>query len=119
MLWDYSPATNNHNKVQFLLPVYDAPKPIENSFALTQAETMSMETQQLLQKLFREFLVQVGYSVAHTDTPANTNALDVEEMLSLMQSFAFCAALRDHSQRPLLMLNMLMANIHTMTQLRV
>src|SRR5436309_2097661 len=117
MLWDYSPSINNHNKVQFLLPVYDAPKALENNFALTQAETMPVETQQLLQQFFREFLGQVGYSVVNTDTTtANTNALDVEEMLSLMQSFAFCAALRDHSTRPLLMLNRLMANVYEITE---
>jgi hypothetical protein len=117
MLWDYSPATNNHNKVQFLLPVYDAPKTIENNFASTQTETMQAETQQLVQKLFCEFLVQVGYTVGNTESAAdNANALAVEDMLSMMQSFAFCAALRDRSTRPLLMLNRLMANVYEITE---
>ncbi len=118
MLWDYSPSTNNHHKVQFLLPVYDEPKVLKENFALAETKTMAAEAQQVLQKLFSEFLGQMGYSVSNTDIGAanNANALPVEDMLGMMQSFAFCASLRDHSMRPLLMLNTLIANVYAVTE---
>ena len=125
MLWDYSCSHNHNDKVQFLLP----PQAELDAFAqlsiLSQNELITAENQQILRKLCQEFLLQLGYPTFGADSinestqllalePRNLQSLD--EMRSMLQAVAMCAALRERSVEPMTRLNRLLSNINQLIQ---
>jgi CheY-like chemotaxis protein len=127
MLWDYSRSTNNHSKVQFLLPLDPEPIMGENNLALVQDDYITEQDKQAFQRLFGEFLTQLGYTVDKAENqtasaqPFALNAINpttIDELIGVMHSFAFCTALRQHSTQPLRLLNDLITNLHEIADCR-
>jgi len=118
MLWAYSASPNKYN-IQFLLPPADEPEIIEPEILALEEAWLTPETQQILQKLCSNFLVELGYSVTENETAQlenNKTPATVQATLDLMYSFAMCATIRDHSMRPLFLFNTLMSDIGKLTK---
>ncbi|MCX6049937.1 MAG: hypothetical protein NT075_32975 [Chloroflexi bacterium] len=117
MLWDYSCTHNNNDKVQFLLPLQN------NLEASTtgQDESITAENQQALRKLCQEFLTQLGYPTFGAEISKGSGQLlalesgnqqSLDEMRSMLQALAMCAALRERSAEPMTKFNRLLGSIN-------
>ena len=126
MLWDYSYTRSNDDKVQFLLP----PQAELDAFveaSMLQNEVITAEDQEILRELCQEFLIQLGYPTFGAEAtkesgpllalePGNLQSLD--EMRSMLQTLAMCAALRERSVEPMTKLNRLLSTINQVIQSR-
>lgn len=118
MLWTYSASPNKYN-IEFLLPPADEPELIKPEVLAAEEAQLTSETQQMLQNLCSNFLVELGYSVTENETAQLENnklPSTAQAALDLMYSFAMCATIRDHSMRPLFLFNTLMSDIGKLTK---
>ena len=118
MLWTYSTSPNKYN-IQFLLPPADESEQFEPEVPAAEEARLPPETQQMLQNLCSNLLVELGYSVTEHGTAQlenNKAPTTVQAALDLMYSFAMCATIRDHSMRPLFLFNTLMSDIGKLTK---
>ncbi len=127
MLWDYSCARDNDGKIQFLLPLQDDLDAFTQTAVSPQDEAITAENQQMLRKLCQEFLTQLGYPTFGAEVtkesgrllalePGNLQSLD--EMRSMLQALAMCAALRERSAEPMTRFNRLLGSINQLIQSR-
>ncbi|CAN5519548.1 hypothetical protein BH10CHL1_BH10CHL1_04230 [soil metagenome] len=127
MLWDYSCSCNNSDKVQFLLPVQGELDAFGGSSNSPLDESITEENQQALRQLCQEFLTQLGYPTFGAEItkesgrllalePGNLQLLN--EMRSMLQTLAMCAALRERSAEPMTNYNRLLSNISQIIQSR-